>query len=87
MKKLCLLIISLLLLNLYPIQAQEVQEQDALTVAQSFLELRWQEQDFTIHSVQGFIPDDCHLAWVINLGPTRFVKIPPTKKIRPSLAY
>ncbi len=87
MKKTFLPIISLLVLFLSTTQAQHIQKQDALTVAQSFLELRSQEQDFTIYSVQEFIPNGHHLAWVINLNPTGFVLVSPTENIRPVLAY
>ncbi len=87
MKKLSLLIVSLLALNAFPLHAQEVQKQDALAVAQRFLELRSQGQDFTIRSVEGFIPDGHHLAWVINFDPKGFVVVSQTENIRPIMAY
>ena len=73
MKKLTLLVIAFFTMTFTYAQTQEIQRQDALTVAQSFLETR----TFTaeISSVEKFTDDKNCLAWLINLSPQGFILV------------
>ena len=85
MKKIYLLIIVFSPFFIDSIQAQKVTSQDALTVAQSFINRH--SVNFSVVSAQAFAPDDELLAWVVDLNPDGFVVVSPTEKIRPVMIY
>ncbi len=85
MTKLTLLCTCLLLMLHSVTLAREIQKEDALTIAQSFLEFR--SQNSTIIFIEVFSHEGQQLAWIANLDPPGFILVSPIENIRPIFAY
>ncbi len=85
MKKLTLLAFAFYVMTFSSAQAQEIQKQDALTVAETFLNTRTNPAE--ILSIERFYDKKSCLAWIINLEPPGFLIISPSEQLRPVLAY